>query len=274
MGLKHEVKTEQMQETAALYSLGALSQREARAFEEHLGDPCHLCEEEARAFETVVTRLGFASSEETPPEYLRDLLLRRIERVPPSIAPVLRFPETPPLSAVSQEGMKVKYLPWAIAASLAFVALASIIFWKQANDKTTRLREELAAARSEQLLDAEESERIKATIGSSNLRLIQMGGQEPAPQSSGNIYWDMKENRWVVTVILPPPPAGKVYQLWFVTPEAKISAGLIKTKADGKGSIIVDVPPGLGTVAAAAITLEPEGGSSQPTMPIYALGKT
>ncbi|HEY7546108.1 MAG TPA: anti-sigma factor, partial [Blastocatellia bacterium] len=66
----------------------------------------------------------------------------------------------------------------------------------------------------------------------------------------------------------------KVYQLWFVTPEAKISAGLIKTDNEGRGAIQVEVPRNINRLAAAAITLEPEGGSQQPTMPIYALGST
>lgn len=73
---------------------------------------------------------------------------------------------------------------------------------------------------------------------------------------------------------LPPAPAGKVYQLWFVTAaNAKISAGLIPTDAAGQGYTFIDVPPTIGKLAAAAITLEPDGGSQQPTMPIYAVGK-
>jgi anti-sigma-K factor RskA len=76
----------------------------------------------------------------------------------------------------------------------------------------------------------------------------------------------------VVTADLPPAPEGKVYQLWFVTPDAKISAGLINLDKNGHGFTAVQFPPSVTQLAAAAITLEPEGGSEQPTMPIYALG--
>jgi len=68
-------------------------------------------------------------------------------------------------------------------------------------------------------------------------------------------------NRWVVTADLPPAPEGKVYQVWFVTPTAKISAGLISPNNTGHGFTVVQFPPNVGTLAAAAITLEPEGGS-------------
>jgi anti-sigma-K factor RskA len=87
------------------------------------------------------------------------------------------------------------------------------------------------------------------------------------------VYWDVQGNRWVVTADLPPAPEGKVYQLWFVTPNEKISAGLITPDKSGHGFIIVPFPSSITELAAAAITLEPQGGSQQPTMPIYALGK-
>jgi len=42
----------------------------------------------------------------------------------------------------------------------------------------------------------------------------------------------------------------------------------------GQSFTIIDVPSDVSKqVAAAAITLEPEGGSEQPTMPIYVLGR-
>ena len=77
----------------------------------------------------------------------------------------------------------------------------------------------------------------------------------------------------MVTADLPPAPEGKVYQVWFVTPTAKISAGLISPNNTGHGFTVVQFPSNIGMLVAAAITLEPEGGSQQPTMPIYALGK-
>jgi len=71
---------------------------------------------------------------------------------------------------------------------------------------------------------------------------------------------------------LPPPPKGKVYQLWVVTNKNEtISAGLITTDESGRGFRATRVPADI-EIAAAAITLEPEGGSQQPTMPIYTMG--
>ncbi|MEW6207572.1 MAG: anti-sigma factor [Acidobacteriota bacterium] len=256
--MKHELKTEELQERAAIYALGALSQHEARAFENHLREQCKVCEEEVAAFAEAVGQIGLSVEAQSPPDYLRDLLLSRIEKEADQQSRVIRFPEqsaAPSAQAESSTSNKRVYLRLAVAASLALMAAAAILFWRQA----VRLQNELEQAKS---------------ASSSSLRMIRIDGQEAAPQSSGNIYWDVEKNRWVVAVTLPPLPAGKVYQLWFVTPEAKISAGLIRTDSEGKGAILVEVPRHINKLAAAAITLEPEGGSEQPTMPIYALGKT
>lgn len=103
--------------------------------------------------------------------------------------------------------------------------------------------------------------------------MIRLAGQTPAPASSAIVLWNTQENRWLIHANLPPAPQGKVYQLWFVTATAKISAGLLQTDPSGRVLTAIDVPQDLNQLAAAAVTLEPEGGSPQPTMPIYLLGK-
>lgn len=120
---------------------------------------------------------------------------------------------------------------------------------------------------------ASELQQINAVLNSPQRSVITMAGLESAPNASANIYWDHQQNRWVVAANLPPAPAGKVYQLWMVTADAKVSAGLIEPNPRGHGFVVVDVPANVGQMQAAAITLEPQGGSPQPTMPIYVLGK-
>src|SRR6185369_6428254 len=132
------------------------------------------------------------------------------------------------------------------------------------------LREQLAQGDAR----AKELEQINTVLHSPQHSVIAMAGLEPAPNASGNIYWDHQKNQWVVTADLPPAPAGKVYQLWMVTAdEKKVSAGLIEPDPRGHGFVAIDVPANVGQMQAAAITLEPQGGSPQPTLPIYVLGK-
>lgn len=69
---------EQITEQASLYALGALSQTEARAFEEHLDAGCEVCEAELRPLQSVVTALGLAASGNEPPPGAREKLLGRM----------------------------------------------------------------------------------------------------------------------------------------------------------------------------------------------------
>jgi anti-sigma-K factor RskA len=170
----------------------------------------------------------------------------------------------------------VAWLPWAVAAALLIAFLFTLSALRtdhrslQAamDQDKAELREQLAkeTAKSTELAE------INSVLSSPEVQTIELAGQEPAPDSSARVYWDVQRARWVVTADLPPAPEGKVYQLWFVTPDAKISAGLINPDKNGHGFAVVQFPSSATQLAAAAITLEPEGGSEQPTMPIYALG--
>jgi anti-sigma factor ChrR (cupin superfamily) len=65
-------------ESAALYALGAHSQHEARAFEEHLAEGCADCAAEADSFHSVVSALAFAAPELEPRPSAREKLLARL----------------------------------------------------------------------------------------------------------------------------------------------------------------------------------------------------
>ncbi len=68
----------EMTEIAVLYSLGALSQHEARSFEAHLADGCDACRAELKSFELTVRALAFNAPEEQPPDRVRAALLARV----------------------------------------------------------------------------------------------------------------------------------------------------------------------------------------------------
>jgi anti-sigma-K factor RskA len=293
--LNHDRVTREGQETAALYALGALSQHEARAFDTHLHEGCPACYAELKQFDQVVGVLSTAASPVAPPGYLRDLLAVRIERevweAPAASGSVIPFPEKPsPIHrapAPARSPFSRALLPWAAAAAILIALAYTFTTWRserqslraaldqeraQASEtagQNVNLEEELG----EKSALSDELAQINSVLSSPQWRIIPLVGQGPAPDSSARVYWDVQGNRWVVTADLPPTPEGKVYQLWFITSSAKISAGLISPDKSGHGFSVVRFPSNVAQLAAAAITLEPEGGSQQPTMPIYALGK-
>jgi Anti-sigma-K factor rskA len=292
--LKHEVISEEHQAIAALYALGALSQREAASFDAHVREGCSVCHSELEGFEMVTGSLALDGFEASPGLYLRDVLAARIEREaqdPPerTSASVIQFPEQSNATAPDTPDQPIwkTVLPWALAASLLIAFLVSFVAWRMDRRELTGLigsnQQEASSAVKDNLelreklkresARTDELNQINAVLASGQWRVLTLAGQEPAPSASAKVYWDMKANRWVVSADLPPAPAGKAYQLWFVTPDAKISAGLINPDQNGHAFTVVRFPSNITRLAAAAITLEPEGGSPQPTMPIYALGK-
>ena len=69
----------QMTDVAALYALGALSQHEARSFEQHLEEGCEECGAELESFAQTVRALAFSTSDEQPPARVRSELLARLD---------------------------------------------------------------------------------------------------------------------------------------------------------------------------------------------------
>lgn len=284
--MKHESITKEGQEIAALYALGALSQHEARAFDVHLRDRCPICELELKQFDEVVGLLGVSVEPETPSGYVRDLLTMRIQREISETStlarPVIPFPEQPIVRqapAKASSTLSRSWLPWAVAAAFLLAFVFSFTAWRTSRStlqaELAQMRDSASAVSNQNAQLGEqlaETIQINSVLSSPSPRVLRLEGQEPAPGSSATVYWDVQGNRWVVTANLPPAPEGKVYQLWFVTAEAKISAGLIRPNRAGHGFEILPFPSDIGPLAAAAITLEPEGGSEQPTMPIYVLG--
>jgi anti-sigma-K factor RskA len=282
--LKHERPNEWIQETAALYALGVLSQHESQAFEAHLLEGCRVCEQELRQFEQIVAALSLSAPPANPPAYLRDLLAARIHRE--SQAQSVESQGLIEQTLQQQPARRfLIFLPWAIAASMVIVALILFAQWRRAEQTisdqrrlVTELRvdaDQLRARLDRQDSKARELEQINVVLSTPGHRVISIKGLQPAPGASGKVYWDTQQNRWLVVADLPPAPPEKVYQLWFIAPDdRKISMGLLRTDDTGHAVASMSVPPGLGQPAATAITLEPEGGSAQPTPPIYAMGKT
>ena len=82
------------------------------------------------------------------------------------------------------------------------------------------------------------------------------------------MFWDHATNRWtLVARDLAPPSPGKTYQLWLVTPRAKISAGTFNPKPDGSAEVQATYALAPDSLRAIAVTEEPAGGVPQPTGP-------
>lgn len=251
---------EELRERWGLYLLDALAPGERREQEAHLAAGCPECEQEVRALREALDLLPYASPLADPDPAVRARLLARVR------AEARARREAP--------AVIVWWWRWAPAAwglALAGMALALLLGYN-----LQQARQQLAAVEAErgrlEVLVARQQDAIEA-LRSPEVRIVSLARYQDAPPAVGRIFWHTGPNVWEFKVYrLPPAPPGKTYQLWFITKEAKISAGTFQTSETGEGSLRVPVPPEAAKVTAAAVTLEPAGGVPQPTGPIYLLG--
>lgn len=295
--MRHERPTEDCQEKAALYALGTLNQHEAASFEAHLREGCVVCKTLADHFGGVAAAAAFAVAEIEPPAYLRDLLAARVEREQPALPvaeqppapdlkpdaaaePVLQRGPTPPAVRTLPPG-RPAVLPWVLVVLLAAAAGICWWLWKQGAEQASLERERTEDARrmaSEARAELEtekkrssEFELVSAALANAGTQVIMLSGLEPAPSAAAAVFWDTVQGRWIVSASLPPAPAGKEYQLWFISGAAYTSATLLRQGAEGHAFTTVEIPPAAIAITGAAISLEEAGGAERPGI-VYARG--
>jgi anti-sigma factor ChrR (cupin superfamily) len=108
--MKHPVAPDELIEVAASYALGALSQQEARAFENHLAEGCEACRGELVSFEATLTALAYAEETEAPPAKVRDELLARFKNEAQTNETATTKPWSDALKFVSIRGSEGEWL--------------------------------------------------------------------------------------------------------------------------------------------------------------------
>ena len=298
--MKHNGANDEIQELAALYALGSLSQREARSFELHLQEGCASCQAEFNIFQNTMAGIGLSAAEVEPPDYLRDLLSARIEREPQNkissgaasaATPKEPVPETRPAPIKSAPGRPVfahppqqraSYLPWALAAALAVVAALAFHAWRQSEAINLQLQQKAVTAESDAenlriLLSIQQEksrkfEEVRSILSASGAKAMMLARRNPdAPSLSA--VWDAGKNLCLIAGAMQPPPEGKAYQIWFTEATQKMSPGLLQADSEGRVLMLLELPPEITRLDSVLITLEPAGGSKQPTTMAVALGK-
>ncbi|MBA3496724.1 MAG: anti-sigma factor [Gemmatimonadales bacterium] len=252
------------QDLAAAYALGALSADEARRFEAFLATSPD-AQREVAEFKEVAALLALAGTEEAPADTLRDRVLAR-----GGGEKTRALPSRPVVSAgaASRGG-------WlALAASLLLAAgLGAALV--SARGRLAGMQTELAA-RSRTLAETErrltERQATLDAILEPGVQLFQLtasGDPDPGIQ----LFWNLQLHRALVHGYrLKAVPAGRAYQLWFIRDGKPVPSVTFKPDAEGQARVERIPVPENGTVSAAAVTVEPESGSAQPTSPILMVG--
>jgi len=284
---------ERLEELAALVASGGASADEVSQLDALIAeDPQNA--EEAKAFADAAAFLALGLDPVAPPANGLENLRAALADEPSAATSAEPTVGGPParIKGVPDRGPGGEIISLAerrrqratIVAVVGFAAAAAFgVLWVRDRAAVTDIKDRLAIEikqrqgdaallRQEFVLELADKDRaisaLQARYGTlltANLRLATVRNDAGV---TAKIFIEPEKKRWLVLAFeLPPAGADKDYQLWFVPTDGSppISAGLLDVGPDCILGASPTVPPGLGTIKA-AISLEPKGGSKQPTM--------
>ena len=158
---------------------------------------------------------------------------------------------------------------WPAAAFL----LVAGFFWQQ-SDRLAQQVARLQDQSAQQQAQLEQAREVVSTLTSTDAMRVTLVAAQAPPQPQGKaIYVRDRSSLIFLASNMPPLPPQKAYELWLIpTNGAPIPAGVFKPDARGSATVIEPPLPAGVEAKAFAITVEPEQGSSTPTMPIVMMG--
>jgi anti-sigma-K factor RskA len=244
------VQSHELHLLTGAYAVDALTGDELDEFEKHL-QGCASCAEEVRSLQETAARLGLTTAIEPPPWMRRQVLAAasRTRQLPPTSGRLL----------ARDRSRRMTRLRRSLPRSVAVVALAAAIVLAVVQVNTRdQLQQTQQASRNVAAVLAAPDARIQRSSTS-------LGGTVTAVISRRD------REAVITTADMPAQADAKVYQLWVISGSGARSVGLLPGSGTGVTAPVLaaDVQPGdqLG------ITVEPAGGTSQPTTtPIVLLG--
>jgi hypothetical protein len=288
------MRHEDYKELLALEAAGAVDPSELRAVDAHLA-ACAECRAERDELRDAAAALVYTVAPVRPPAALRARVLEQVKGLPVAPAAETDGARTGASSATEEARRLLRRLSlWQIfgarpalgfGAAAAVVAVAALValsltLWgrtRELSAEVARLAsrlgasEEAAAGARGQLARMREVNELLTAPGA---RLASLSGTKTAPQAHARVAYDTASGRVLLLAYeLPPAPAGKAYQLWFIAGSQKpLPGGVFKTDARGRGSLSDQLPPDTPGLNTFAVTLEDERGVQSAQGAIYLLG--
>lgn len=290
-----------------LHAVGALDRSESESLLAHIDAGCPACAGALAESLALVAHLPLALPAMEPSPFVRSRLMQRIVATRPT-APSSTAPSIPAVVPAPSPSRSVlgeptgsglrRWIAPALAAGLA-AAVVHVGAVRPALRDSRRLELALNEQRGEvqRLLESQavtfeaqletqrrQIERLEMEAGraaqtasllqASQLLMVELRGGATQPEAQGRILWNRDRGIWHLYASgLQPAGEGRTYELWFITAaDEKIPAGTFDVDAEGRATLYVEVPKGIGTIAVAAVTDEPAGGVPQPTGSVQLAG--
>ncbi|MFK7924622.1 MAG: anti-sigma factor [Bacteroidia bacterium] len=250
-----------------LYLSGQLESVEAQEVE-RLANEHPEIRAELDALEAAIGQFAGELYDSTPSSGLLDNIMGAIAEADATqvvTSPPIQSPidtETPllPLTA-SKSPANWRWI--AVAAAVAL--LISLAFNFQQYGALRQVNDQLATLNQQQQQFSDQIDRTASQIevlADANSRIIDLKGLDLAPNSKARVYWNTASNKVYFRMDgLPKLTEEQQYQLWAIIDGVPVDAGVLL--ADGSLEL---ANPISGDAIAFAVTIEPKGGSTNPTM--------
>jgi anti-sigma-K factor RskA len=269
------------------YALGELNEAERAAVEAQAAAHSEIAQE----LDQIQQALGLYAQAhaQTPPAAMRERVLagwqaairNEVQNAPQPTVPeqpvaqaepvVRQMPLLKPDTPTSEAGSAFR---WMLAASVALLiasGIANFVLYSRWRDASA----DLAIAQAEQSRVAsvmQASERTLAVrqqelevLRSDEFKTVALAGTATAPSASARVLYNPTTKAVYLDVRkLPAPPTGKQYQLWALDNGKPVDAGVLAAATTAGDSL--QQMKDIASAQAFAMTVEPEGGSINPTL--------
>jgi anti-sigma-K factor RskA len=230
----------EMNELYELYALGALEFDDAVEIDKHVADNCDYCIAQIQQAVRVTAMLSGMQDSVEPPAHVRGRVLAAISPGKPA--------------------KSVRRWNWYMPAfAAACVALLGVAIWSwvtisQSQGQLRRMSQERAQLRE-----------ALQVLSSSQPTLVQFGNAPQQPR--GTVFFNRNGGFVMLGSRLPQIAHNKTFELWVIPKQgAPIPAGVFQGQGDAHTFVhTYQEPLDVRSVAALAVTVEPERGSLAPS---------
>lgn len=233
---------DELKDVYELYALGQLEGAEKSEADAHLARGCPACRANLNEALALNAMLLASSPEAAPSRHLRHRVLASVG---------------------------IERSTWTWAAALAAACMAAIALWLGVEERNRH--SELETARQTLMRVEGDRDKMLEAFRFLNQPETKAVGFQRGPR--GNVFVNPRSGVLIIAANLPQLSAGRIFEMWLIPKGgAPRPGGLFTAAASGDAFHILGGPVDVSTLAAVAVTVEPEAGSSAPTSaPIIAV---
>jgi anti-sigma-K factor RskA len=265
-----------IEELLPFYVLDALTEEEKDQVDSYLAEHPE-ARAQVRDLQSGASALPYTVSPVEPPRHVKEALMARIQAdaraggSSPARAPSsTRAAEE---SRSLRRGIRFDDIFRVLSLGAAVVAILWAVLL---NAQVAQLQSEVASLNTqvaEQSRSIDELVRNMPQTDQSDVITVSLKSTGEQARTLGQLIANPRDTSAVVLISgLPPLAPGKTYQVWLIG-NAPVSAGLLTVNENGQSVLIITSTEAIGSFESLGISIEPEGGSEQPTGDIVVLSK-